>query len=161
MYKCQLVNFLLHWSSEFWDVGLPHFTQNLKQDLTSLPQWLQNILSPKARWVVTHMKMSPCWTQKILGMGPFQALSDNYRESAQSIDLCFEKLVCVLANWFVFWEIDLCFEKSIGVLGTNLCFGKLICDLGNCFVSWEIILCFGKLFCVLVNWFVIDPFGPP
>ena len=26
---------------------------------------------------------------------------------------------------------------------------------------WEFDLCFGKLFCVLVNLFVIDPFGPP
>ena len=30
------------------------------------------------------------------------SLSDNYRASAQSIDLCFAKLVCVLANWLVF-----------------------------------------------------------
>ena len=51
---------------------------------------------------VTHMKMSPCWTRKILGMGPFQALSDNYRTRTQSIDLCFAKLVCVSRNWFVF-----------------------------------------------------------
>ena len=100
------------------------------------------------------MNMSPCWTRKVLGMGPFQALSDNYRESAQSIDLCFAKLVCVSRNWFVFWQTGSCFEKLICVLRnrfvfweTNLCFGKLICVLGNCFVFWEIVLCFGKLIC--------------
>ena len=89
------------------------------------------------------MKMSPCWTRKILGMGPFQALSDNYRESTQSIDLCFAKLVCVSRNWFVFWQAGSCFEKLICVLRnrfvfweTNLCFGNLICVLGNCFVFW-------------------------
>ena len=62
------------------------------------------------------MKMSPCWTRKILGMAPFQALSDNYRESAQSIDLCFAKLVYVSRNWFVFREIGLCFGKLVRVL---------------------------------------------
>ena len=39
---------------------------------------------------------------EIPGNESLPALSDNYRASAQSIDLCFAKLVCVLANWFVF-----------------------------------------------------------
>ena len=113
---------------------------------------------------ITEGLMS-CHSHKDVAMldaeNPFQALSDNYRARAQSIDLCFAKLVCVSRNWFVFWQTGSCFEKLICVLRnlfvfweTNLCFGKLICVLGNCFVFWEIDLCFGKLFCVLGNCFV-------
>ena len=73
------------------------------------------------------------------GNGSFPgSLCDNYRESAQSIDLCFAKLVCVSRNWFVFWQTGSCFEK-------------LICVLRNQFVFWETNLCFGKLICVLGN----------
>ena len=133
---------------------VPHWEQYKYSFNTSDPQLWQNI-SAKA----TALQKSPCWTRKILGMSPFQALSDNYRARAQSIDLCFAKLVCVSRNWFVFWQTGSCFEKLICVLRnrfvfweTNLCFGKLICVLGNCFVFWEIVLCFGKLICDWPFW---------
>ena len=35
--------------NKFGAVGLLHFTQNLKQDFTWLPQWLENILLSKVR----------------------------------------------------------------------------------------------------------------
>ena len=101
-------------------------------------------------------------------MSPIQALSDNHRSSAELFDLCFEKLICVLRNWFcvwrnwfVFWEIDLCFEKWYVFWETGLCFEKLICVfeklicvLRHWFVFWETGLCLEKLICVLRNWFV-------
>ena len=105
---------------------VPHWEQYKYSFKTSDPQLGQNI-SAKA----TALQKSPCWTRKILGMSPFQALSDNYRARAQSIDLCFTKLVCVSRNWFVFWQTGSCFEK-------------LICVLRNRFLFWETNLCFGN-----------------
>ena len=90
-------------------------------------------------------------------------LSDNDRASAQSFDLCFAKLICVLVNWFVFWKIGLCFKKLFCVLlnwfafwEIDLCFDKLICVLENWFVFWETVLCFGKLICVWHFWATVD-----
>lgn len=45
------------------------------------------------------------------------------------------------------------------IIAEQVC-SLLICVSGKWFVFWKFVLHFGKLICVLVNWFVIDPFRP-
>ena len=104
----------------WWGYGYflePHIDlwRGLSVKCTDLVLW-QNIFEHLQHIRSRHVGGRKSWKWVL------SRLSDNNRASAGTFDLCFneiglcfEKLICVLLNWIVFWNIVFCFEKLLCV----------------------------------------------